>query len=185
MSHIVSVKTEVRDPQAVVSACRRLGLPEPVTSTATLFSGEATGLLIRLPDRLYPVVFDPATGQVKFDNYEGGLGRPETSRSLLPTLRRGEGPHRGPQAGPQRRRAGPPRRLGEAHDPGGRCLLKTIEITISPRGETKVETRGFTGSACKEARRFIEQALGQRTAETLTPEFYQSQQASQELEQSR
>ena len=38
--------------------------------------------------------------------------------------------------------------------------MKIIEITVSPRGETKVETRGFTGGACREASRFIEQALG-------------------------
>jgi hypothetical protein len=39
-----------------------------------LFSGEATGLVVKLPDWLYPVVFDPATGQVQFDNYEGVWG---------------------------------------------------------------------------------------------------------------
>ena len=49
--------------------------------------------------------------------------------------------------------------------------MKIIEITISPRGETKVETRGFTGGACREASRFLEQALGARTAEALTAEF--------------
>ena len=37
MSHIVTIKTEVRDPAAVAAACRRLGLPEPVHGTATLF----------------------------------------------------------------------------------------------------------------------------------------------------
>jgi hypothetical protein len=46
--------------------------------------------------------------------------------------------------------------------------VKTIEITVSPDGEAKVETRGFTGSECREASRFVEQALGRRTAETLT-----------------
>src|SRR5690349_10885380 len=30
MSHIVSIKTELRDPEAVRAACRRLNLPEPV-----------------------------------------------------------------------------------------------------------------------------------------------------------
>jgi hypothetical protein len=74
LSHIVSIRTEVRDAQAVAEACRRLGLPEPVTGTATLFSGEATGLVVKLPDWLYPVVFDPATGQVQYDNYEGVWG---------------------------------------------------------------------------------------------------------------
>ena len=44
--------------------------------------------------------------------------------------------------------------------------MKIIEITVSPRGETKVETRGFTGGACREASRFIEETLGARTAET-------------------
>jgi hypothetical protein len=49
VSHIVTVVTEVRDPTALAAACRRLALPEPVHGTATLFSGQATGLLVRLP----------------------------------------------------------------------------------------------------------------------------------------
>jgi hypothetical protein len=76
MSHVVTIKTEVRDPQAVAAACRRLGLPEAVTGTAKLYSGEAAGLLVRLPDWLYPAVVDTATGQVRFDNYEGRWGDP-------------------------------------------------------------------------------------------------------------
>jgi hypothetical protein len=74
LSHIVSIKTEVRDAQAVAEACRRLGLAQPVNGTATLFSGEAAGLLVKLPDWLYPVVLDTVTGQVQFDNYEGAWG---------------------------------------------------------------------------------------------------------------
>jgi hypothetical protein len=49
MSHIVTIATEVRDPDALAAACRRLGLPEPVQGTATLSSGRASGLLVRLP----------------------------------------------------------------------------------------------------------------------------------------
>jgi hypothetical protein len=63
--------------------------------------------------------------------------------------------------------------------------VKTIEITVSPKGETKVETKGFTGAECREASRFLEQALGQRTAEQLTAEFHQSQSGEQITEQSR
>ena len=74
MSHIVSIRTEVRDAQAVAEACRQLGLAPPVNGTATLFGGEATGLLVKLPGWLYPVVLDPATGQVQFDNYGGAWG---------------------------------------------------------------------------------------------------------------
>jgi hypothetical protein len=77
VSHIVTIKTEVRDVEAVRSACKRLGLEEPVHGTATLFSGQATGLLVRLPGWLYPVVFDTASGTVKYDNYEGDWGDPK------------------------------------------------------------------------------------------------------------
>ena len=77
MSHIVSVKTEVRDTCAVNAACRRLGLPEPVHGTAKLFSGEATGLLVKLPGWLYPVACDTATGELRYDNYNGCWGSQE------------------------------------------------------------------------------------------------------------
>ena len=77
MSHIVQIQTEVRDPTAVAAACRRLALPEPVHGTATLFSGEATGLLVKLPDWLYPICIDTASGTMKFDNYSGSWGDQE------------------------------------------------------------------------------------------------------------
>src|SRR5690242_19458161 len=83
MSHIVQIQAEVRDPQAVAAACRRLGLPEPVTGTAQLFSGQATGLLVQLDGWLYPVVCDTATGRVRFDNYQGHWGRQEQLDKFL------------------------------------------------------------------------------------------------------
>jgi len=52
--------------------------------------------------------------------------------------------------------------------------LKTIEIVVSPTGQTTVQTKGFTGSSCQEASRLIELALGKRTGEQLTSEFHQS-----------
>jgi hypothetical protein len=61
---------------------------------------------------------------------------------------------------------------------------RTIEITVSPKGETRVETKGFSGGECREASRFVEQALGARTAEALTAEFYQAQETRQDLRQS-
>ena len=51
--------------------------------------------------------------------------------------------------------------------------MRTIEIIVSPKGETSVQTKGFAGSSCREASKFIEQALGQRTSERLTAEFHQ------------
>ncbi|WP_152054380.1 DUF1257 domain-containing protein [Tautonia marina] len=77
MSHIVTIKTEVRDAEAVKGACKRLDLDDPVHDTVRLFSGEATGLLVHLPGWTYPVVIDTANGQINFDNYEGRWGSQE------------------------------------------------------------------------------------------------------------
>ena len=74
MSHIVTVKTEVRDHAAVAAACRRLALAEPARGTAQLYSGQASGLLVRLPDWLYPLVIDTDSGTVRYDNYGGCWG---------------------------------------------------------------------------------------------------------------
>src|SRR5437762_4884328 len=74
LSHIVTIKTEVSDPPAVAAACRRLALPEPVHGTANLFSGQATGLLVRLPGWLYPAVIDTTSGVIRYDNYNGAWG---------------------------------------------------------------------------------------------------------------
>ena len=74
MSHIVSITTEVRDHAAVSAACRRLELPLPHSGTAQLFSGQAAGLIVRLPDWTYPVVINTTTGQVRYDNYNGAWG---------------------------------------------------------------------------------------------------------------
>ncbi len=71
MSHIVTIKTEVRDPAAVRAACQRLQLPPPVQGKHKLFSGHVTGLGVQLPDWKYPVVCELSTGQVKFGNFEG------------------------------------------------------------------------------------------------------------------
>ena len=62
--------------------------------------------------------------------------------------------------------------------------MKTIEITISTQGQAKVETKGFSGSECREVSRFLEQALGRSTGETLTAEFHQDQSVDQQLKQS-
>ncbi len=76
MSHVVSINTQIRDPVAIAAACRRLGLAEPVHGTAELFSGQATGLLLRLPGWKYPVVLDTTTGTLTFDDFGGRWGDP-------------------------------------------------------------------------------------------------------------
>ena len=75
MSHIVEIKTEVRDAVAVQAACQRLQLEPAVHGTAKLFSSEATGLIVRLPDWRYPAVLDTQAGQAWYDNYGGRWGQ--------------------------------------------------------------------------------------------------------------
>jgi hypothetical protein len=65
----------------------------------------------------------------------------------------------------------------------GNATFKIIEILISPTGETTVQTKGFAGAECQQASEFLEKALGQKTSERLTGEFYQQQVQQQELRQ--
>ena len=74
LSHIVTIKTEVRDQATVAAACRRLALPEPIQGTAEVYSNHVTGLIVKLPDWLYPVVIDTTSGQAHYDNYGGSWG---------------------------------------------------------------------------------------------------------------
>ena len=83
MSHIVTIETQVKDRTAVAAACRRLGLAAPEQGRAQLFSGEAAGLLVRLPEWQYPVVCDLQTGAVKYDNFEGRWGEQKHLDALL------------------------------------------------------------------------------------------------------
>ena len=62
--------------------------------------------------------------------------------------------------------------------------MKTIEIVIDPKGQAKVETKGFIGGECREASAFLEVALGTRQSETVTVAFHQAQSIDQSLRQS-
>jgi len=62
-------------------------------------------------------------------------------------------------------------------------MTRTIEIIVSPKGETSVQTLGFAGPSCREASKFVEDALGQRLSEKLTAEFHHSQAAQQTQQQ--
>ncbi len=61
--------------------------------------------------------------------------------------------------------------------------MKTIEVIISPKGETKIETRGFAGSACLHASQFLEQALGIKLTDKPTADFYQQSATQQAVQQ--
>jgi hypothetical protein len=61
--------------------------------------------------------------------------------------------------------------------------MKSIEIVINTKGETTVQTKGFTGSSCRDASRLIEQALGQMQSDKPTAEFYQQTPAADQIQQ--
>lgn len=52
--------------------------------------------------------------------------------------------------------------------------MKTIEIVVSPTGQTRLETKGYSGTTCQAASRFLEQALGQKLSERSTGEAHRS-----------
>jgi len=56
-----------------------------------------------------------------------------------------------------------------------------MKAVVSPTGQTQVETKGFSGSECRNASRYIEEALGQHTGEKLTGEFYNHQDVEQDV----
>ena len=83
MSHVVEIKTEIRDEQAVRAACVRLQLAAPETKTVRLFNATTTGLCVALPGWNYPVVCETQSGAVKYDNYGGHWGEQKHLNSFL------------------------------------------------------------------------------------------------------
>ena len=59
-------------------------------------------------------------------------------------------------------------------------MSQRIEIIVTPDGKTSLQTLGFTGASCQQASRFLEEALGQKTTDRRTAEFYQAQSTSAE-----
>jgi hypothetical protein len=83
LSHIVEIKTEIRDEAAVKAACVRLQVPTPESKTVRLFNATATGLCVQLSGWSYPVVCNLQTGQVQYDNYNGHWGEQKHLNSFL------------------------------------------------------------------------------------------------------
>jgi len=52
--------------------------------------------------------------------------------------------------------------------------MKEIKILIDEQGNVEVSTSGFAGSDCKKATEDLERALGKKTADRNTPEFFKT-----------
>jgi hypothetical protein len=60
---------------------------------------------------------------------------------------------------------------------------RTIEVLVSPTGEVSVQTKGFAGSDCLQASKFLEQSLGVTSADRKTADFYETAPVEQQLHQ--
>ena len=58
--------------------------------------------------------------------------------------------------------------------------MKIIEIVVQWDGSIRLETKGFAGSSCQAASRFLESALGSCISEQLTSEYFASHYQPQE-----
>ena len=61
--------------------------------------------------------------------------------------------------------------------------MKSIEVMITPDGKTLIQTQGFLGASCRQASKFLEEALGQRISESMTAQFYQQESAQRVVRQ--
>jgi hypothetical protein len=52
-------------------------------------------------------------------------------------------------------------------------MKRSLEIIVSPTGEIQIEAVGFVGSACKEATKALEEALGTLKSSQTKPEYHQ------------
>jgi hypothetical protein len=62
-------------------------------------------------------------------------------------------------------------------------MHRIIEVTVSPKGETTMQTKGYAGGECLQASKYLEQALGIITADHKTGEFYQAATTEQQIQQ--
>lgn len=85
MSHVVQIQTQVRDPAAIASACQRLQLPTPVEGEFQLYATKESGLSVQLRGWRYPVVCQPKTGELKYENFGGHWGAPQELDSFVQT----------------------------------------------------------------------------------------------------
>ena len=62
-------------------------------------------------------------------------------------------------------------------------MNRVIEMKVSPTGDVTVQTKGYAGSDCLQASKFLEQALGVSLSDSKTAEFYQAATTGQHVEQ--
>lgn len=82
MSHLVTISIELKNKQAVIVACNRLGWRIEENAKVKYYdSSAAEGMAVYIPGWSYPIVI-AADGTVKGDNYGGSWGDPALLNKL-------------------------------------------------------------------------------------------------------
>jgi len=76
MRHTVTIRTQIRDIQAIQAACQRLKLPQPTQGEVCLFDRVAQGIGVQLEGWRFPVCID-SDGNLLYDNFQGLWGAQE------------------------------------------------------------------------------------------------------------
>jgi hypothetical protein len=62
-------------------------------------------------------------------------------------------------------------------------MERIIEVIVSPKGETTLQTKGYAGAECLQASKFLEQALGISTSDRKTSDLFQTTPTEQHIQQ--
>ena len=62
-------------------------------------------------------------------------------------------------------------------------MSKVIEVLVSPTGDITIQTKGFSGSECLQASKWLEDALGMTGQRHPTAEMYPPTTTSEEVSQ--
>lgn len=62
-------------------------------------------------------------------------------------------------------------------------MPRVIEVLVRPDGQVSVQTKGYAGSACVHASRYLEEALGIREQEQKTSEYHVAEPVCEQVRQ--
>ena len=62
-------------------------------------------------------------------------------------------------------------------------MPRITELIVTKEGQTTIQTKGYSGSTCIDASRWLEQALGIPTDDRKTAEFYETLSTDQHVQQ--
>ena len=83
MSHTVSLRIRIKEPELLIKVAKRKGYKVDRNSKVEFFSGDVKrGLAIHLPGWEYPVVITSG-GEVLYDNYNGNWGDKRLLNELI------------------------------------------------------------------------------------------------------